>query len=177
MSPAGMTCSREARVDDESSDGWGEYDLVAHLRRQSAWSERTFGPGMRVQGTIRHVEKELREIEAAGGRDLEEWIDVALLAFDGAWRTGATPEQVAAALARKQEKNEARQWPDWRTVPAGQPVEHVRSPSAYRCTECNGEVVILRRTVLDADGPIGEVITYTCRKHGRRSPRTMVTNG
>ena len=63
------------------------YDLVAHLHRQRAFSERAFGPGSRANGALDHIAKELREI-AAHPADLEEWIDVVLLALDGAWRAG-----------------------------------------------------------------------------------------
>jgi len=42
---------------------------------------------------------------------------VVILALDGAWRSGATPEQIIGALVAKQTKNEGRQWPDWRTMP------------------------------------------------------------
>lgn len=102
------------------------YDLVDHVRRQAAWSLETFGPGSRTPGVLKHIRKELDEIALAPG-DIEEWIDVIVLAIDGATREGATPEQVAATLAYKLEKNTRRQWPDWRTVPADQPIEHVRA--------------------------------------------------
>ena len=67
-------------------------DLVQHLARQREFSLRTFGPGDRAAGVIDHIRKELREIEAAPG-DVSEWIDVAILAFDGAMRAGATPRR------------------------------------------------------------------------------------
>jgi hypothetical protein len=100
-------------------------DLIEHLRRQRKFSERTFGPGNRSAGVVDHIRKELREIEDDPD-NLEEWIDVALLAFDGAWRAGHSPEQIVAALIAKQTKNEARDWPDWRTVPIDQAIEHTR---------------------------------------------------
>jgi hypothetical protein len=102
------------------------YDLVAHLHRQRAFSERTFGPGARTKGVCDHIRNELAEIEAAPA-DLSEWIDVMLLAMDGAWRSGATPEQIAAALTAKQIKNESRKWPDWRTQSPDHAIEHDRS--------------------------------------------------
>ena len=40
------------------------FDLVAHLYRQRAFSERTFGPGARTKGVLNHIRKELAEIEA-----------------------------------------------------------------------------------------------------------------
>ncbi len=100
-------------------------DLVAHLRRQRAFSLQAFGPGARTAGVCDHIRKELCEIEAAP-RDLEEWVDVVLLALDGAWRSGATPEEIAAAIEAKQLKNEGRAWPDWRTQPADRAIEHIR---------------------------------------------------
>jgi hypothetical protein len=102
------------------------FDLVAHLRRQIAFSEKAFGPGDRTDGVLDHIRKELVEIETCPG-DVTEWIDVALLAFDGAWRSGYTPEQIAAALEAKQSKNERRNWPDWRSAAPGKAIEHVRS--------------------------------------------------
>jgi hypothetical protein len=111
------------------------YDLVAHLERQREFSLRTFGPGRRVEMVTDHIGKELNEVRSSNG-DLAEWIDVILLALDGALRTGATSAQVAAALEAKQSKNERRAWPDWRTAPAGKAIEHDRSaegkkPRAY----------------------------------------------
>jgi hypothetical protein len=101
------------------------FDLVAHLTRQRAFSERTFGPGPRTAGVIAHIHKELLEIEADPA-NLVEWIDVILLAFDGAWRAGHSPAAIVEVLDAKQTKNEARDWPDWRTLPADVPIEHRR---------------------------------------------------
>ncbi|HCR1387293.1 TPA: DUF550 domain-containing protein [Pseudomonas aeruginosa] len=100
------------------------FDL--HLERQRRFSERTFGPGARAAGVVDHIRKELREIEETPG-DLAEWIDVVILALDGAWRTGATPAQIIDALLAKQAKNESRTWPDWRTAPADKAIEHDRA--------------------------------------------------
>lgn len=100
-------------------------DIIDRLRRQRAWSERTFGPGSRAKGVVAHIRKELAEIEA-NPSDLEEWIDVVILALDGAWRTGATPEQIVTTWDAKQTKNESRQWPDWRTRGEDEAIEHVR---------------------------------------------------
>lgn len=102
------------------------FDLIAHLHRQRAWSAETFGPGPRPEGVIDHIRMELDEITANPG-DIEEWIDVVLLALDGAWRAGFSPEQIAAALMAKQLKNERREWPDWRTAPVGKAIEHHRA--------------------------------------------------
>lgn len=102
------------------------FDLIAHLRRQAAFSERTFGPGARVDGICDHIRKELVEVRQSGG-SLDEWVDVVILGLDGAWRSGATPEQVVAAIEAKQAKNEARRWPDWRTADAGKAIEHDRT--------------------------------------------------
>lgn len=103
-----------------------QFDLVAHLRRQAAWSARTFGPGARVEGVTDHISKELQEVRDSDGA-LDEWVDVIILGMDGAWRSGAAPEQIVAAIEAKQAKNERRKWPDWRTAPAGKAIEHDRT--------------------------------------------------
>lgn len=103
-----------------------QFDLVTHLHRQIAFSERTFGPGDRTVGVVDHIAKELIEVVDGGG-ELEEWVDVIILALDGAWRSGHTPEQIAAAIVAKQSKNEGRTWPDWRTAEPGKAIEHVRT--------------------------------------------------
>ena len=101
------------------------FDLIAHLYRQRIWSTRTFGPGGRSVGLVDHIGKELQEILASPA-DLDEWIDVVILALDGAWRIGATPEEIVAALVAKQSRNELRKWPDWRTAKPGKAIEHVK---------------------------------------------------
>lgn len=106
-----------------------QYDLVAHLYRQRAFSRATFGPNQNVAGVTDHIRKELVEIEEAQteGDQLGEWVDVILLALDGAWRTGTSPEQIAERLELKQTINELRKWPDWRTHDPSKAVEHIRS--------------------------------------------------
>lgn len=106
------------------------YELVEHLYRQRAWSFKAFGPPTpendRREGVLKHIAKELAEIRE-NPDDIEEWIDVVFLAFDGALRAGATPKQVARTLLNKMVKNEARDWPDWRKTPPGNPIEHIRT--------------------------------------------------
>ncbi len=109
------------------------YDLVAHLLRQRAFSRATFGPGMRTQGVVDHIRKELVEIEKAP-RDITEWVDVVLLALDGLWRcveAGPYPIEVAVSqIEAKQTKNEGRDWPNWRTADPNKAIEHVRGDAA-----------------------------------------------
>jgi len=128
-------------------EAWPRYygasvDLTTHLVRQIAFSFCTFGPGRRTKGVIDHIRRELREIEDEPHR-LEEWIDVVLLALDGAWRTelghynghrttmpveavAHTAGRITAALVAKQAKNETRDWPDWRTADLNKAIEHKR---------------------------------------------------
>ncbi|MGE7139179.1 dATP/dGTP pyrophosphohydrolase domain-containing protein, partial [Luteibacter sp. NPDC031894] len=105
------------------------FNFAAHLQRQRDWSGKTFGPGSRSQGVVDHIRKELKEIEADPG-DLKEWIDVVILALDGAWRSGAQPQEIIDALVSKQTKNEGRVWPDWRTADPNKAIEHDRSHDA-----------------------------------------------
>lgn len=101
------------------------FDFEAHLHRQKEWSERTFGPGSRAIGVVDHIRKELREVEADPS-DVTEWIDVVILALDGAWRAGYSPQEIIAALTEKQRLNELRAWPDWRKMSPDQAIEHER---------------------------------------------------
>jgi hypothetical protein len=99
---------------------------VDHLTRQMLWSAKTFGPGHRTLGVTDHIAKELDEIRA-DPLDLGEWVDVIILAFDGAWRAGHQPQQIIDAIKAKQARNEARTWPDWRAFSEDQAIEHDRS--------------------------------------------------
>lgn len=102
-----------------------QYDLVAHLKRQRAFSLQAFGPGERTDGVLDHITKELEEIRDCP-RDLTEWVDLILLAFDGAWRAGFEPEDIAARMDLKQTVNERREWPNWREADPTKAIEHVR---------------------------------------------------
>lgn len=102
-------------------------NLTEHLARQAAWSLQTFGPGARTFGLLSHIRSELDEISAQPD-DLYEWIDVVILAFDGAWRAGYTPEQIAEALAAKQAKNETRTWPNWQDYNQDTAINHMKDP-------------------------------------------------
>lgn len=97
--------------------------LSRYVDRQREWSARTFGDGRRTLGIANHIRKELLEIEAEP-TDLEEWIDVIILAMDGFWRAGGLPDNLARELYRKQSKNFERQWPAHQPEDAA--VEHVR---------------------------------------------------
>jgi hypothetical protein len=72
-------------------------NLVEYIGRQIEWSSRTFGPGPRTAGLLAHIRSELNEIEAEPA-DVTEWIDVIILAIDGAWRAGHSPEAIVVAL-------------------------------------------------------------------------------
>lgn len=113
-----------ARVEHANPTAF-EFDLVQHLFRQRSWSMAAFGPWPRVFMLTNDIRKELLEIECAP-TDVDKWIDVVLLALDGAWRAGHTPAQITQALARKQARNEARERPNWRMAAHDKAIEHVR---------------------------------------------------
>ena len=73
------------------------FDVVGHLEGQYLWSQRTFGPGGRTLGVCDHIQKELAEI-AEAPTDVMEWVDVIILALDGALRNHSPPS-VASCLA------------------------------------------------------------------------------
>lgn len=97
-----------------------------HLAKQREWSTRNFGPGRRTEGVLKHIAKESDEVRA-DPTSLEEWVDIAILALDGAWRAGYEPQEVIDRLIAKQEENFTRSYPDWRTVGEDEPIEHIRT--------------------------------------------------
>lgn len=102
------------------------FNFEGFLDDKQKWSEQTFGPGNRTLGIVNHIRKELDEI-LAKPNDISEWMDVVILALDGAWRSGASSEQIIKALVAKHEKNVNRKWPDWRNFTNGEAIEHDRS--------------------------------------------------
>ena len=103
-----------------------ELIVTHHLARQKDFSENTFGPGNRTEGVVKHISKELIEVMETNGTDLMEWIDIVILACDGAMRAGFTPQEISDAWEMKQTINEGRKWPDWRTHPHNAPIEHIK---------------------------------------------------
>jgi hypothetical protein len=133
--------------------------LRQFLERQIPWSRETFGAGPRVGGVTKHIEKEVQEIRE-NPTDLSEWIDVVILALDGAWRAGHTAEQVEAALFAKQEKNMAREWPP--PTDDDTPNEHVRTVAACQCAELREALESIRKAALkgqkQSDEPLFDYI-------------------
>lgn len=80
------------------------------LDRNKEWSGNTFGWSARVIGITEHIRSELQEVIDSNGA-LSEWVDVIILGFDGAWRSGATSQEILNALEAKYQKNFKRVWP------------------------------------------------------------------
>jgi len=99
------------------------------LERAAAWSRDTFGPGPRTAGVLDHIRKELAEVEAAPA-DVTEWIDLVLLALDGALRAGHSGAAILEAYHAKRALNRSRTWPDWRTADRDKGIEHIRGESS-----------------------------------------------
>lgn len=161
-------------------------DFAAHLTRQRDFSERTFGPGERVEGVSEHIRKELVEVAGSEpGHDRQrEWIDVVMLALDGAWRSGMSPEEIIEGLRFKLDINERRTWPDWRTADPNKAIEHHRNDRAPNAApavcvwlahhqtrrgmlyvaQCNGEWTF---ATADPDCPAcGKAVIFTEANHG-----------
>jgi len=97
-------------------------NLFNYLNRQLRWSKNTFGDTPRTEGILKHIEKEIEEVRQAPN-DLEEWCDIAILAFDGAWRAGFTPYEICQMMEAKQAKNFTRTYPK---TADDVPSEHIR---------------------------------------------------
>lgn len=104
------------------------FNLIEHLKRQNEFSAKTFGPPREPNasaGVIDHLKEEITEVES-DPKDIMEWIDIMMLASDGAFREGYTPENIAAAWAMKLDINMSRTWPDWRSAEPGKAIKHVK---------------------------------------------------
>ena len=98
--------------------------LSEYLAKQIEWSKKTFGDTPRTIGITKHMMKEIEEVRQSP-EDLSEWADLMILAFDGFWRHGGTPETIMKVLLEKQNKNLARTYPF--PVSDNEPSEHDRT--------------------------------------------------
>lgn len=100
--------------------------LLQYIHRHKKWSKKTFGYdglGDRVEGVLKHIEKEINEVRN-DPNDLMEAIDILILGFDLAWRMGYTPNEIVSALIEKQNINRERKWPV--NVDKDKPTEHIK---------------------------------------------------
>jgi hypothetical protein len=119
-------------------------ELVDWLTKKMEWSYKTFGTAERYIGVLKHIEKEIEEVRQ-NPQDISEWVDIIILAFDGACRMGFTPEQVVNALITKQEQNINRSWPP--PPKDDEPSFHLKKEPKYKiiknkaqCKKC-GDII------------------------------------
>lgn len=98
-------------------------NLAEYIAAQKSWSQRTFGNGARTVGICKHIQEELAEIQR-DPNDVMEWIDVIILAIDGAWRAGFDENKIVDSLLAKQQINFSRAWPSPQAEDV--PTEHIR---------------------------------------------------
>ena len=60
------------------------YNLIDILQTQKEFLLKTFGPKGRQPGLKTHIKEELKEIDRGISYEFREWMDVVLLAFEGA---------------------------------------------------------------------------------------------
>ena len=66
------------------------------------------------------------DIFDAVGSDVLEWVDLLLLAFDGAMRAGHSPQKIVMGICEKQLRNESRMWPDYRNYAKDEAIQHIK---------------------------------------------------
>ena len=110
-------------IEQKLTEAIRQAKIVDYLEKQKEWSSKTFGNGKRTLGIIKHIQKELIEIEECP-EDLQEWIDVIILAMDGYWRHGGNAKDLMERLIEKQCINFNRDYP----FPTSEdlPSEHIR---------------------------------------------------
>lgn len=98
-------------------------DFLTFLNARWEWSTETFGRGKRTLGILRHIQKELVEVQETP-EDLDEWIDIINLALDGYARHGGRAELLVERLWLKLEICKARTYPY--PTSDDEPSEHLR---------------------------------------------------
>lgn len=102
-----------------------DFSLAKFIDQKYAWSRKTFGPGDRHRGIVDHIAKELQEV-LKDPKDLEEWVDIILLAIDGACRAGYDGKDITVGILSKHLKNCTRQWPPLGEQNPDKAAEHLR---------------------------------------------------
>lgn len=114
-------------------------DFRSFLERFVAFSRTAFGPYYNEERILSHLQKEIEEIRSAEtiGERHKEWVDIVILGLDGLSKsilddnmynkeTNVVVNLMLNEIYRKQNKNEVREWPDWRSVPSDKPIEHLK---------------------------------------------------
>lgn len=100
-------------------------DFKDYVDKQIEWSQATFKDHPNIDSILGHLRKELDEIQQ-DPTDPYEWVDVIILALEGAWRiAGLSSTDIEQYLVQKQTINKLRKWPDVSTFPKGKPIEHI----------------------------------------------------
>jgi hypothetical protein len=94
--------------------------LAILRRRHAEWSEARFG-NVGPVGPAKHLAQEALEF-AAKPEDIIELADCQMLLWDMQRRAGFTDQQLAVAIGRKMDINEARDWPEPKD---GEPRNHI----------------------------------------------------
>ena len=113
------------------------------LARQAVFGKLAFGSSERTEGVMKHILEELDEIRECASADdrAREWVDVLLLAQDALLRAcrealtcveeepsnDATASYALSLLIEKRDKNESREWVDWRSLGENDSISHVGS--------------------------------------------------
>ena len=98
-----------------------------------AWAGRCAGTSTSRDEADERVGRTLRATETArvGEERARAYAALARAAVGAALHTeGASPRNTAAAVMEKLARNECRRWPDWRTHPTDEPLEHIRETHA-----------------------------------------------
>lgn len=73
--------------------------ILKYIADHISWSEATFGDRGNMEYLLRHIEKEIAEVKVHPD-NLEEWIDIMILAIEGLWKTGLTAEEITEEFFR-----------------------------------------------------------------------------
>lgn len=103
--------------------------ILEYIRTHVEWSDRTFGVGDHTEGLLKHIQKEIEEVREISPYSITEWVDIIILAIDGAHRQGYSPMQIASMLIEKQNINANRKYP--KITNPDEPTEHIQEDNEH----------------------------------------------
>ena len=102
------------------------FDAERRLEAQFELGRSWFGANAAPQDVVPLIEDRLKHLES-NPEDLEAWLGVTSLAFEGGRRAGGSPAVLLVTLEGKFARNQKRTWPDWRTHQLDEPMCHDRT--------------------------------------------------
>ncbi len=129
---------KEIEADPDDREEWIDVVILAIdgcLRSGATFAMLDEDLGKRIRGHLPIPYSGIGAVRSQHewtGKEVEDyrrWISLAMFAMGAYKAHGGTMDGLLFYMFKKQAKNMARDWPDWRTMEPGKAIEHVRKPT------------------------------------------------